>query len=102
MRSICWRAAGTRPSLGKPGRLGEQSLHETRVCFKEETAGQVEVEGAALAPLRPVAQPGVGAHPGRSWGTSVTNPDYAPKWLGQGSGTHKLRQIQDSNLSSIY
>lgn len=51
-----------RPSLGKPGRLGEQSLLETRACFKEETESPVEAEGTAQD------LPGMGAHPGRCWG----------------------------------
>lgn len=66
MRSISWRTSGTRPSLGKPIRLGEYSLPEAKACFKEETESLVEAEGAAQAPPRPVAEPGVGAFPGKS------------------------------------
>lgn len=53
---------GTRPSLGKPGRLGEQSLLETRACFKEETESPAEAEGTAQD------LPAMGAHAGRCWG----------------------------------
>lgn len=50
---------GTRPSLGKPGRLGEQSLLETRACFKEETESPAEAEGTAQD------LPAMGAHADR-------------------------------------
>lgn len=90
MRSTCWRGWGTRPCLGTPGRLGEQSYPETTACF-EETKSQAEPEGTVQAPPTPLSG-------GRSWGNSATSPRVTRTKAKDFS--YIARQTQESSTSS--